>query len=148
MVKRFGASLGAAAAALALLLVPPTATAGKQKPFVLTALADIGTIYWRYDCVHYRTPRVSLGVQWSGEATTKVTYRAAHLVRRRTMPGHRLWFPFSSSRFQSLSFVQVTEPRTLYAHVRIDRGRPGSNQGYEHCQSYLPPRFSVHEWTR
>jgi hypothetical protein len=118
-------SLGTIAAALALLLVPPTATAGKQKPFVLTALADIGTVYWRYDCVHYRTPRVSLGVRWSGEATTNVAYRAAHFVRRRTMPKHRLWFPFSSSRFQSLSFVQVTEPRTLYAHIRIDLGRLG-----------------------
>jgi hypothetical protein len=147
VVKRFAVSLGTAAAALALLFVPPKATAGKQKPFVLTALADIGTVYWRYDCVHYRTPRVSLGVQWSGEATTGVTYRAGTLVRRRTMPGHRLWFPFSSSRFQRLSFVQATEPRTLYAHVRIDLGPSGGNQGYEHCQSYLPPRFSVHEWT-
>lgn len=110
---------------------------------MLTALANIGTVYWRYDCVHYRTPRVSLGVQWSGEATTNVTYRAGTLVRRRTMPGHRLWFPFSSSRFQSLLFVQATEPRKLYAHVKIDLGLPGSNHGYNHCQSYLPPRLTV-----
>jgi hypothetical protein len=147
-VKRFAVSLGTAAGALALLLVPPTATAGKQKPFLLTALADIGTVYWRYDCVHYRTPRVSLGVQWSGEATTNVTYRAGALLRRRAMPVHRTWFPFRSDRFQSLSFVQVTEPRTLYAYVKIDLGRRGSNHGYDHCQSYFPPRFSVHERSR
>jgi hypothetical protein len=143
VLKGIALSIAAAVAASALLLVAPRATAGKQKPFVLTALADIGTIYWRYDCVHYRTPRVSLGIQFWGEATTSVTYRAGKLTRRRTLPQHRIWFPFRSDRFQSLSFVQRTEPRTLYAHVKIDLGRRGSNFGYEHCQSYFPPRFIV-----
>jgi len=147
-MKASAVSLATAVAAIALLLVAPRATAGKQKPFVLTALADIGTVYWRYDCVHYRTPRVSLGIEWWAEATTRVTYRAGALTRRRTLPRQRIWFPFTSQRFQSLSFVQGTEPRTLYAYVKIDLGRRGSGHGYNHCQSYLPPRFSVHERSR
>jgi hypothetical protein len=146
VTKGLAVLLATAAGALALL-VPPTATAGRQKPFVLTALADIGTVYWRYDCVHYRTPRVSLGVQWSGEATTSVTYREGGLTRRRTLPRHRIWFPFTNYRLQSLSFVQATEPRTLYAQVNIDLGRRGTNHGYNHCESYFPPRFTVHEHT-
>jgi hypothetical protein len=147
-MKGFGLSLAIAVAVIALLFVASTATAGKQKSFVLTALADIGTVYWRYDCVHYRTPRVSLGVQWSGEATTGVTFSAGALMRRRSLPAGRLWFPFSSDRFQSLSFVQATEPRTLYARVKIDLGRRGSNHGYNHCQSYFPPRLSVELYAR
>jgi len=38
------------------VLLPSSAATGRQKPYVLTALADIGTVYWRYDCVHFRTP--------------------------------------------------------------------------------------------
>jgi hypothetical protein len=142
VTKGFALSLAAAAAGLALL-VAPTATAGKQKPFVLTALAEIGTVYWRYDCVHYRTARVSLGVHWSGQATTRVTYQAGTLTRRRTLPRHRIWFPFTNQRFQHLSFVQFIEPLTLYASVKIDLGRRGTNHGYDHCQSYFPPQFSA-----
>ena len=37
---------------------------------------EIDTVYWRYDCVHHRTPRISLGIRFWGEATTDVTYRA------------------------------------------------------------------------
>ena len=147
-MKGFVLSLAVAVGTLALLLGSPPATAGRQKPFVLTALADIGTVYWRYDCVHYRTPRVSLGIQFWGDATTRVRYSAGALMRRRTLPRRRIWFPFTSARFQSLAFVQVTEPRTLYAHVKIDLGRQGSNHGYNHCQSYLPPRFTVQSYER
>jgi hypothetical protein len=145
VAKAFAVSLATAVATIALLLVAPRADAGKQKPFVLTALADIGTVYWRYDCVHCRTPRVSLGIQWWGEATTGVACRAGALVRRRMLPRHRVWFPFTNERFQSLSFVQATEPRTLYAYVTIDLGRRGSDHGYHDCRSYFPPQLSVHE---
>ena len=61
------------------MLLPGSAASGRQKPYVLTALASIGTVYWRYDCVHYRAPEWSLGIRvFSNSATTTVTFHAAN----------------------------------------------------------------------
>ncbi len=111
--------LGAIVAAVVLL--PSSAASGRQKPYVLTALASIGTVYWRYDCVHYRAPEWSLGIRvFRDSATAGVTYRAGRLTRRRTAQpdGPTIWFPFRRERSQSLSVVQATEPGTLRARAR------------------------------
>jgi hypothetical protein len=132
--------LGAVLVAVALL--PGSAAGGRQKPYVLTAVADIGTVYWRYDFVHYRTPRWSLGVRIFYTATTGVTFRAGKLKLRRTLQPKQLhWFPFSGSRAQSLSLVQAIEPGTLRAAVTVRFTRRNS-------QSYFPPRFSVQLYPR
>jgi hypothetical protein len=128
---------------VSLLLLPVSATdgatSGRQKPYVLTAVANIGTVYWRYDCVHYRSPEWSLGIQvFRNTATTIANFRGGNLRRRRTVqPGEpTLWFPFRRERVQSLSLVQATEPGTLRARVTVDwRGN--------HCESYFPPRVSM-----
>jgi hypothetical protein len=124
---------------VAVAFLPSSASGGRQKPYVLTALADIGTVYWRYDCVHYRKPEWSLGVRiFQSTATTGVTFRAGKLTMHRTtriQPGQpTVWFPFRRERRQSLSFVQATEPGTLRAHVLTK---------FSGCQSYFPPRLSV-----
>jgi len=132
--------LGAVLVAVALL--PGSATSGRQKPYVLTAVADIGTVYWRYDFVHYRTPRWSLGVRIFYTATTEVTFRAGNLKLRRTLQPKQLhWFPFTGGRVQSLSLVQAIEPGTLRAVVTAKFTRRNS-------QSYFPPRFSVQLYPR
>ena len=132
--------VGAVVAAVALL--PSSAASGRQKPYVLTAVADIGTVYWRYDFVHYRTARWSLGVRIFDTATTGVTYRAGKLKQHRTLQPLQLhWFPFAASRAQSLSLVQATEPGTLRAAVTVGFTR-------HNFQSYLPPRFSVQLYPR
>ena len=125
-------------------LLPGSAASGRQKSYVLTALADIGTVYWRYDCVHYRSSEWSLGVRvFPTTATTVVTYRAGRFRRRRTLqPGYpTTWFPFRKEQKQSLSFVQATEPGTLRGHVLASFRRSG-------CQSYFPPRLSVELYPR
>ena len=124
--------------------LPSAATSGRQKAYVLTAVANVGTVYWRFDCVHYRSPEWSLGVGFNGAATTRFTYHAGGLVRRRTLnpPAHRVWFPFRRDRVQTLSFVQMIEPGTLRAGVRVD-WRAGT-----HCESYLPPRVSMQLYPR
>lgn len=131
-------------AAVAVLLVPGAAAGGRQKPYVLTALANIGTVYWRYDCVHYRAPEWSLGLRvFRDTATTTVTYGDIRLVRRRTAQpdGPTIWFPFRRERLQSLTLAQFTEPGTLRAHVHATfRERD--------CQSYRPPRLSVQLYPR
>jgi hypothetical protein len=127
-----------------LALVSGSAASGRQKPFVLTAVASIGTVYWRYDCVHYRLPEWSLGVRvFRSSATTSVTYRDAGLARRRTAQpdGPAIWFPFRKERRQSLSLVQRTEPGTLRATVL-------ARFGPHDCQSYSPPRLSVQLYPR
>jgi hypothetical protein len=135
--------LGAVIAAV--MLLPSSAASGRQKPYVLTALADIGTVYWRYACVHYRAPEWSIGIHvFETTATTSVTFRAGNLTMRRPMiqPGDRTtWFPFRKERKQSLSFVQATEPGTLRAHVLATFVR-------RDCQSYFPPRLSVQLYPR
>jgi hypothetical protein len=128
----------------AVVLLPSFAAAGRQKPSVLTAVASVGTIYWRYDCVHYRAPEWSLGIRvFRDSATTGVTYRDGGLTRRRTAQpdGPTVWFPFRREHRQSLSFVQATEVGTLRARVlaKFSRGN---------CQSYSPPRLSVQLYPR
>jgi hypothetical protein len=131
----------AVALAVALLL-PSSAVSGKQKPYVLTAIANIGTVYWRYDFVHYRTPRWSLGIRIFYTATTEVSFRAGTLGLHRTLqPKQVAWFPFSNSRLQRLSAVQATEPGTLRAVVTARFSR-------HNFQSYLPPRLSVQLYPR
>lgn len=126
----------------AFVLLPSSAASGRQKPYVLTAVADIGTVYWRYDFVHYRTPRWSLGVRIFYTATTAVTFRAGKLRLHRTLQPKQLrWFPFTGTGAQSLSLVQRTEPGTLRAVVSV---RFSSHN----FQSYLPPRFSVQLYPR
>jgi len=124
--------------------LPAAATSGRQNAYVLTAVANVGTVYWRYDCIRHRAPAWSLGVGFTGAATTRVTYRAGGLVRRRTLnpPAHRLWFPFRRDRVQTLALVQMIEPGTLRARVTVD-WRHGI-----HCEPYLPPRVSMQLYPR
>src|SRR5262249_33243052 len=131
-------------ATAAVLLVPASAAGGRQKPYVLTALPDIGTVYWRYDCVHYRAPEWSLGVGvFRDTATPTVTYRDGGLVRRRPAKpdGPTIWSPFRRQSSQSLSLVQLTEPGTLRAHVH-------AKFGSRDCEPYFPPRLSVQLYPR
>ena len=128
-----------------LLLLPSAATGGRQKPYVLTAIAAVGTVYWRYDCVHYKQPEWSLGVRvFRTEATTGATFHAGQLTmhRRLIQPGEpTVWFPFRRERRQRLSLVQSTEPGTLRARVTVNwRGN--------HCESYFPPRVSMQLYPR
>ena len=129
----------------AIVLAPSSAAVGRQKPHVLTALANIGTVYWRYDCVHFRSPEWSLGIRvFPTTATTSVARRAGKVVGRRSavQPGARtVWFSFRPERRQSLSLVQATEPGTLRAHVVAKFSR-------RDCQSYFPPRLSVQLYPR
>ena len=138
------AALAIAAAVAAVALLPASAASGRQKPYVLTALADIGTVYWRYDCVHYRASEWSLGIRvFPTTATTGVAYRAGGFTRRRTaQPGYpTIWFPFRPERRQRLSFVQGTEAGPLRAYMTA-RFRERD------CQSYRPPRLSVQLYPR
>ena len=132
--------VGAMVAAIAVF--PSSAASGRQKPYVLTAVADIGTVYWRYDFVHYKTPRWSLGVRIFYTATTRVTFRAGRMKQQRTMQPKQLhWFPFTASPSQSLSLLQATEPGTLRAVVAV-------KFTHRNNQSYMPPRFSVQLYPR
>jgi hypothetical protein len=133
----------AAVIATGVVLLPSSAASGRQKPYVLTALASIGTVYWRYDCVHFRTPEWSLGVRMFDTATTTVTYRLGRLTRRITLQPDEptVWFRFRPERRRSLSFVQATEPGTLRASVRVTFGS-------HDCESYFPPRLSVQLFPR
>lgn len=129
----------------AVVLVPSSAAVGRQKPYVLTALADIGTVYWRYDCVHFRSPEWSLGIRvFPTTATTSIRRRAGKALGRRStvQPGEQtVWFSFRPERRQKLSLVQATEPGTLRAHVLVRFAR-------RDCQSYFPPRLSVELYPR
>lgn len=134
--------LGAIVVAVAGL--PSSAASGRQKQYVLTALADIGTVYWRYDCVHYRANEWSLGVRiFRDTATTGVTYRAGRFARRRTLqPGDpTTWFPFRREHRQTLSLVQATEPGTVHGHVLAAFRR-------RDCWSYFTPRLTVQLYPR
>lgn len=135
------AALFSAVVATALVL-PGSAAGGRQKPYVLTALAATGTVYWRFDCVHYRRPEVSLGVRvFRDSATTVVRFRAGRFRRVNTLQpgGDVTWFPFRRDQRQRLALVQRTEPRTLHASVdvRVSRTR------FANCQPYMPPRFTA-----
>jgi len=136
------ALLLAAIVVAAVVLFPGSAASGRQKPYVLTALAATGTVYWRYDCVHYRAPEVSLGVRvFSDSATTVVRFRAGRFRRVNTLQpgGHVTWFPFRRNQRQRLTLVQRTEPRTLHASVDVRLSRTQ----FGNCQPYMPPRFTA-----
>jgi hypothetical protein len=137
------AILLAAVIATAALLLPSSAASGRQKPYVLTALAGIGMVYWRYDCVHYRASEWSLGLHvFEPTATTRATFHAGKLTMRRTIqPGSTTWFPFRREHRQTLSLVQGTAPGTLHGSViaRFSRGD---------CWSGFPPRLSVQLYPR
>jgi len=136
------AAIAIVAAITAVALLPGSAASGRQKPYVLTALADTGTVYWRYDFVHYRTPRWSLGVRLFNTATTDVVFRDGTLrLRRALQPRQLRWFPFSAGRRQRLSLVQAAEPGTLRATVVVRFTR-------RNFQSYFPPRFTVQLYPR
>ena len=117
----------------AVVFIPNSAAVGRQKPHVLTALANIGTVYWRYDCVHFRSPEWSLGIHvFRTTATTSVSRRAGKMIGRRSavQPGERtVWFSFRPQRRQSLSLIQATEPGTLRARVLAKFSR-------RDCQTY------------
>jgi hypothetical protein len=132
-----------AAITTAVVFLPSSAASGRQKPYVLTAVADIGTVYWRYDCVHFPSPEWSLGVQLFDTATTTVTYRAGGVKQHRTLqPGDPVsWFRFRPQLRQRLSLVQATEPGTLRARVVATFRR-------RDCQSYSPPRLSMQLYPR
>jgi hypothetical protein len=135
------------AAAAFVMLLPGSAASGRQKPYVLTALADIGTVYWRYDCVHYRKPEWSLGVRvFADSATTGITDRAGALKQHRTLnPGDPVrWFPFRRANRQRLSLAQGTEPRTLYGTVDVRFG--GTHLA--NCEPYAPPRVVTALWMK
>ena len=126
------------------VLLPSAAASGRQKPYVLTGFANIGTVYWRYDCVHHSASEWSLAVRvFRNSATTAVRYRDARLTRRRTAQpdGPSIWFPFRRERSQSLTLVQFTEPGTL-------RGRVVAKFSRHDCRPYFPPRLSVHLYPR
>jgi hypothetical protein len=139
------ATLVAAVVAAAVLLLPGSAASVRQKPNVLTALADIGTVYWRYDCAHHRAPEWSLGVRLSAAAAdTRIAFRAGKLrLHRKLWSGQRLaWFPFRPELLQHLSLVQGTEPRTLRATVGVRFG--GTHLA--NCWPYAPPRVTTTLW--
>jgi hypothetical protein len=125
-------------AILALSLAAAPATAGERgHAFVLTALADQGTVYWR-PC----TPKGwSLGFRIWNVATAGVTFRAGSIRRRTVQPGEStIWFPFSKSRVQRLSVVSGGEAETIYSRVKVEFNEPHS---LPNCFPYAPPRVSV-----
>jgi hypothetical protein len=138
------AAILAGALIAAVALFPSSAASGQQepKPYVLTAFADIGTVYWRYDCGQRRAPQWSLGVRlFDDAATTVVSYRAGTSRRLRTLqPGAPIaWFPVRRELRQRLSLAQGTEPRMLYGELSVRfRGMHLVN-----CWPYLPPRFTA-----
>lgn len=113
--------------------------------FALTTIADIGTVYWRFDCTG-RTAAGSLGLAIErGSATTEVHFRMSGRISRLTMqPGQTRWFPFGRGS-QVLSTYQATEPGTLRAILTVDFAFPHS---VPHCYRYAPPRFTLQEYPR
>ena len=135
-----------AVALVLVVLAVPSASAAPTAAHanVLTALADIGTVYWRSECTG-KTPRWSVGVRLCDTATTRVTLRVGDRTVHRTMqPRQRLWFALTSAPAQKLTFSQSTEPGTLRGSVSVDFGGPRAN----HCWSYYPPRVSTQLYPR
>ena len=136
----------AAVAALVLLvLAVPSANSSRVRPNVLTALASIGTVYWRASCLIGKPQRWSLGIRLFDTATTYVTLRVGHHTVHRTMqPNERTWFGLTTGAVQHLAFIQATEPGTLRGSVSVDFG----GQHAHHCWSYMPPRVSTQLYPR
>jgi len=137
----------AAVAALVLLVLAVPSANAKRAPqgTVLTALADIGTVYWRSSCAAGEPQRWSLGVRLFDTATTSVTLKVGHRTVRRTMqPNQLLWFPLTTGASQHLAFTQSTEPGTLRGTVSANFGGQQAN----HCWTYFPPRVSTQLYPR
>src|SRR5262249_7452443 len=137
----------AVAALVVVVLAVPSANAGSApQGNVLTALADIGTVYWRSECTIGQPQRWSLGVRLFDTATTAVTLQVGHRTVHRTMQPNdrRVWFGLTTAARQHIAFTQSTEPGTLRGSVSVDFGGQHSN----HCRSYMPPRVSTQLYPR
>lgn len=124
---------------LLLFLAAPEATAGGHgDSYVLTALADQGTVYWR-PCT---SKGWSLGFRISSGTSTRVTFRAGSVTRRRSpYPGEAtVWFPYTKNRVQRLLVVSGGEAETIVSHVKVEFDGPHS---LPNCFPYAPPRVSV-----
>ena len=97
---------------------------------------------WRCDPAHERHYGVGFRA-FRTSADDRVVLRPGP-VSKHVLPGDAVRFPMSSARLQRLSFMQGTEPRTLFARVTVDFTLP---RGYDYCASYNPPRTSVQLWT-
>jgi hypothetical protein len=106
--------------------------------FVLTALADVGTVYWRVRCPN----EYSLGLHLINlTATTDVTFRTGgHVLRPTVQPGESTWFPLRKSLRQRLSTVTSSEAESIYARVAV---RFNEARSLPNCFAYAPPRMSV-----
>jgi hypothetical protein len=129
--------------------IPRAARASlKQPPAVLTALAAIGTVYWRADCAKATW---AIGMKmFRTSATDQLSFQLGRrMFRRVVQPGESVWFPFAGNKVQLLRVVQPTEPGTLRATVKVNFGvpRPGSVV-VPHCYGYAPPRVSVEIYPR
>jgi hypothetical protein len=133
-------------AALLLLTGTASAVARPGPPLTLTALADIGNVYWRYDCTP-RNSSWSLGIRIDPKsATTGVVFYSQKLtLSRELQPGQMHWFPFRQVQMQTLRASQSTEAGMLRAVVVVDFAY---HHGIAHCYSYAPPRFTVEEYPR
>jgi len=120
-------------------------TVQSRGSFTLTTIADIGTVYWRYDCAG-RSAAGSLGLTVERDsATTEVHFRlSGHSSRTTMQPGQTKWFPFGRGT-EVLSAYQSTEPGTLRAILTVDFAFPHS---VPHCYRYAPPRFTLQEYPR
>lgn len=118
-----------AVAVAAAVMLPASAASVGQKPRVLTAIADIGTVYWRDACPRGEPRRWSLGVRLFQEASsTGVTFRAGALVLRRDLnvpDGKTAWFPFRRNGIQQLTLESGGGAGNHDAKVRVNFGSAG-----------------------
>jgi hypothetical protein len=144
VTRRRSIAVAGALAGLALLAASASGSSrasGKTTPhgFLLTALAGVGTVYWRSRCAS----EYSLGFHVSSTGTTTgITFRSGHRVLRRTVqPGYStIWSPFRNSRRQWLSTVSGGEAETIYAKVAV---RFNEAHSLPNCYAYAPPRVSL-----
>jgi hypothetical protein len=153
---RKAAALSAGAIGFALLLAlgfsllsrhQAAAAPVRSKPLVLTAIPNIGTIYWRYNCSQ-GTRGWSLGIHiWSNTATTRVRFKAGKVVAvRELQPGDATsWFPYSEKPVQWLAAGAGGEEGTVVGAIRVNYGYPSREP---HCYPYAPPRVSVQFYPR
>ena len=157
MAMRKAAALSAVPIGLALLLTlgfslfrheAAAAAPVRSRPLVLTALPNIGTIYWRYSCGVHGTQGWSLGIHiWSNTATTRVRFKAGKLVAiRELQPGDATsWFPYSEKPVQWLAAGAGGEEGTVVGAVRVNYSYPSREP---HCYPYAPPRVTVQFYPR
>jgi hypothetical protein len=113
-----------AAAAAAVVLLPNSAASERQLPQVLTAIANIGTVYWRSDCPRNEPSRWSLGVLiFQKASSTEITFRAGSTVLRRDVDvpdGKTRWFPFRRSRIQRLRLESGSEGGNHVGRLKVN----------------------------